>query len=440
MRDLSITNTIIITCICIALGMLLSGCTNGKKNASTPLPNENVTYEKGADFIGVVKKVDSSTERIIFYDTLLEGEESYQYSGSTQVLSKNGRDMSIDEIELGEVYDVFIEKDTDTIEKVVENGDIITEESVKVSFDSDEKQISTGDMTYAYTDNLVAISNGKLIDPLEITNNDEVLFRGVKGKAYSLVVTRGHGYIKPTKYSDFLGGIVTVKGEAVLRVSKDMLLLVPEGEQTISMTKGGLSALATINVKRGEISQVNMAKYQNTFPDIANVKFEIEPAGAELYIDGKLTDYSSKVPLKYGSHMVKVSLEGYNDYKANINILDSGPTIKINLSTSTSEVDSGEKNESKSSSSKSSSDSKSGDDTESEKVDEDHKISVSEPVGASVYVNGTYKGVVPCNFPKVLGKITLTLSMTGLKTKSYSLQITDDSKDVSWSFPELEQN
>ena len=71
--------------------------------------------------------------------------------------------------------------------------------------------------------------------------------------------------------------------------------------------------------------------------------------------------------------------------------------------------------------------------------DEDHKITVSAPTGAAIYVNGTYKGKVPCSFTKMIGSLTLSLTQDGYETKSYSVEIADDSKDISWSFPNLEK-
>lgn len=50
-------------------------------------------------------------------------------------------------------------------------------------------------------------------------------------------------------------------------------------------------------------------------------------------------------------------------------------------------------------------------------------------VGAAVYVNGTYKGEVPCSFTKMIGNVTLSLTKDGYETKTYAVEISDDSKD-----------
>ena len=70
-------------------------------------------------------------------------------------------------------------------------------------------------------------------------------------------------------------------------------------------------------------------------------------------------------------------------------------------------------------------------------TDSNCKISIKEPEGASVYVNGVYKGVAPISFTKIIGDLTITLSKTGYVTKSYSVTIDDDSEDVEYSFADL---
>lgn len=426
--------------ICVgALVLGLTGCSAAaERPVATEQPDASITYEKGADFTGVVKSVDLAQKRIRFYNVLMEEDEEYEYSGGTEIYSKNDRDMSISEVQPGEVYDIYQSSQGAKVVKMKQAENITQQEEVRVSVNQDEKRLTVADVTYAYTDNLVVLSEGKEIQPMEITPSDEVTFRGVKGRAYSIVVTKGHGYIEPTKYTDFLGGQMIVQGEAILPVQENMLLTVPEGTQTISMVNGDLTGEASVLVKRGQVTKINMKQYQSQMPDTGRVKFEIEPEGAELYINGTLTDYSKRVPLKYGSHSIRVVLEGYNEYSGVMTVKDAGPTCRINLSEEKAEVVSDDDSTSDSSVSENSSDSdETG--TSAVKTDSEHKITISTPAGAAVYLNGTYKGEAPCSFTKVLGSVTVTLTKEGYTTKSYTIEISDDSKDVSWSFPDLEK-
>ena len=269
---------------------------------------------------------------------------------------------------------------------------------------------------------------------MEITAEDKITFRGTKGQAYSIIVTRGHGYIQPKNYADFLGGIVTVRGEMILPVSKNMLLTVPEGLQLFTMNNGDLTSEASVEVKRGQVTEVNMAQFRNQVPDTARVRFKISPEGAELYVNGVLKDSSKPISLKYGNHSIKVELEGYNNYTGVIHVQDPNLTIKIDLAEEKAEVE-----EEDSSSSVSEKDTPAASSTPAATYDKEHKITVSAPNGAAVYIDGTYKGVAPCSFTKIIGNVTITLAKEGYETKSYSIQLSDDSQDVTWSFPDLEK-
>ena len=279
------------------------------------------------DFVGVVRAIDTDLTTIEFYNASFDKIESYPYSGATALLTKNENQLAISEIEPGEVFDVYTSEDGRRIVKLQETSGVSLIEDTTVRLHQEKNYLTIQDMNYSYTERLPVFSNGKLIQPMEITAEDKITFRGTKGQAYSIIVTRGHGYIQPKNYADFLGGIVTVRGEMILPVSKNMLLTVPEGLQLFTMNNGDLTSEASVEVKRGQVTEVNMAQFRNQVPDTARVRFKISPEGAELYVNGVLKDSSKPISLKYGNHSIKVELEGYNNYTGVIHVQD--PNIKI---------------------------------------------------------------------------------------------------------------
>lgn len=420
--------------VMIALLLCLTGCgSSGKRVEATKEPDKGVSYEPGVDFVGAVKAVNSENGVIEFYNTSFETMETYQYSGGTQILTKNDRQRTVAEVVPGEIYDVYTSEDGKKIVKMKQSSEVTVYENASLTVNDDQKRLTIRDANYAYTPNLLVFSEGKQMDPREITAEDEVTFYGANGHAFSIVVTRGHGYIEPVNCKDFTGGTVTVRGEAILPASTDMLLVVPEGTQTLTMVNGDLVAEASVQVKRNQVTKVDMAKYQSQMPDTARVRFDIHPQGAELYVNGALMDPSKPISLKYGNHTVKAVLEGYNEYSGILNVQDASLTVRLDLA---------EENPAEVTSDSDSSSSVSDADSDSSKTnqvnyDNDHKITVSAPVGAAVYVGGTYKGKVPCSFTKMLGSVTLTLTKENCETKSYRVELPDDSQDVTWTFPDL---
>ncbi len=305
------------------------------------------------------------------------------------------------------------------------------ENAKKLLVNADEKYIELNDVRYRYGSGFSAFSEGEVIDIQEIAPTDEVTFRGVKGKAYSLVVTRGHGYIKPDKYKDFIGGTMTVGGMMILPVTENMLVPVPEGTYEVTMKNGDFTGGRSVKIERDKQMVLDMSLFKSVEKNKGQVVFDINPEGAELYVNGSPADYSKPVSLKYGKHTIKVVLDGYTTYTGVLDVQSANPTVQINLADEEAEVkgDSKDTSVSKEDSSQ--------DSQNSDKYDNLHEIKVTTPAGASVYMDGIYKGKAPCSFAKKIGTVTITLSKDGFVTKSYTVTTMDDSKDVEWSFPDL---
>ncbi len=418
----------------IAVCILVSGC--GKKNrqpTATDSPNASLTYDRGRDFVGVIKKIDTQNKTISFYNTAFEEESVCTYSGGTEILTKNGKQISSESLEIGQVLDVYQNPETKKLSKLQLSADILENERVTgLAADPDAGNLEVNGVKYRYGSGFTAFSDGEPIHVQEISPTDEVTFRGVKGKAYSIVVTKGHGYLKPKKYTDFIGGTMTVGGVAILPVTEKMLVPVPEGTYEVTMKNGDYTGSSTVTIERNKQFKLDMSKFKTLAPHTGQVVFDIDPVGAELYVNGSLTDYSKPVSLKYGKHSLRVILEGYTPYIGIIDVQSASPTVRISLTDENTDVtdDTDDTTVSRQDSE--------NDQNVSDQYDNQHTITVSAPIGASVYMDGTYKGVAPCSFPKKIGTVTITLSMSGLQTKSYTMKTVNDSKDIAWSFPDLE--
>jgi len=68
---------------------------------------------------------------------------------------------------------------------------------------------------------------------------------------------------------------------------------------------------------------------------------------------------------------------------------------------------------------------------------EQYKVYIDAPEDVEVYLNGSYIGLTPTSFPKTAGNYVVTLRKTGYQTRSYTLQIDSEKKDVNYSFTEL---
>ena len=80
-------------------------------------------------------------------------------------------------------------------------------------------------------------------------------------------------------------------------------------------------------------------------------------------------------------------------------------------------------------------------DSSSEKVENavtGNQVYIDAPRGVEAYMDGSYLGILPVNFAKVTGGHTISLRKTGYQSKSYTIYLYDDGKDITYSFVDLE--
>ena len=66
-----------------------------------------------------------------------------------------------------------------------------------------------------------------------------------------------------------------------------------------------------------------------------------------------------------------------------------------------------------------------------------YRVHIDAPENVEVYLDGNYVGISPCSFKKTSGSHVITLRKTGYETRSYTVQVDEEQKDVSYSFVDL---
>lgn len=80
--------------VLIFLAFCVAGCgSQENKPGDTKEPEPSVSFEKGVDFVGAVRQVDADSGTMEFYNTSFDTMETYLYTGGTQILTKNDKEM-----------------------------------------------------------------------------------------------------------------------------------------------------------------------------------------------------------------------------------------------------------------------------------------------------------------------------------------------------------
>ena len=308
------------------------------------------------------------------------------------------------------------------------------------------------------------ISQEEQIEPQELIEGDVVTVYGIDKTIVSIILDNGHGYLRLENGDYFVDGWIEVGQEMIYPITEDMLLTVPEGKHQILVSKNGTVGIKEATIERNQETKLDVSDVQGEEKRSGNVVFTINPSKAKVYIDAKEVDTSKIITLEYGIHQMTVVAEGYQTIRQYLKVGQENASISIEMekteeesknvdeeestsvssntvtgSGSTNSTDSGNSNNSNNSNSESNTTTDKNTDTtvSSNNVSTSYRIKIEAPVGAEVYFNGNYMGIVPIDFKKESGNHTIILRKNGYQTRSYSVQIDDEKKDVNYSFSDL---
>lgn len=422
----------------LSLALLLSGCIRATSRREVTSSGTGLRSEVGdASLTGVIVANDTTQGRITLQELGSDRETILQYNAVSRITDKYGTEITGEQLECGQIMEAKYQLSSARITEMNVPEDAWEYQEVKkFAIDSAEKSLQVAGRKYQYSDLTYIGAGQQRLELMELNSQDTLTVRGSGYTVYSIVRTKGHGYIRFANYKDFIGGMVGIGNGLILPITKNMLVTVREGTYRVLMSQGSMTALKTVTVRDGRESIADFRAYQSAGTEnTGRITFDIEPAGAELTINGVAVDYSDPIALSYGVYQIGVTMNGYEDYTGKLDVERPSDTIHISLIDREAEVAENEATETPSST-----DTSSGKDVVTKKIDSDHTITIAAPEGAEVYLDNVYKGLAPCTFTKIIGSQTLTLRRDGYITKSYSIDILDDSENVTLSFAELAEN
>lgn len=490
-KNKKIAGYVVISVLCAAL---LAGCTYfmpGKGNNNTESGNDtnadvdtetymNVMKQRGiydSEDAAIVVKKDTEAGTIQFQNISTSRRYTLNYDGTTTVYDKNNQALSVEQLREGSVVTVRFYKPSKSLAYIKENPNCVSYNNVRnYNMDLRRGTITIGDELYNISGHVVVVSEGRETDMMEVNQVDEISVWGYKSMIYGINVEKGHGYLRLQNEDYFVNGWIDVGDRVIKKVAEDMLIVVPEGTHTVTVSHKGSSATQEITFARNEEMAWDLGDVKITIVQKGTVIFTLTPVTAKVSIDGKEVDVSKPVEIEYGLHQMRITAEGYDTVAQYIRVGEPSASISVELEKSeeeTSETAEGKSTEQKEDSSKEDSannednnneDETTGkkyqtkrseeneDETDEEKSDEEksddkkssvvsstskYKVYIDAPDGAEAYLDGSYIGITPVSFNKTPGSYVVTLRKSGYQTRSYTLQIDNEEKDVNYSFTEL---
>ncbi len=411
--------------------------TEGSNNASI---NEDRVRE--GSFTGVIKDIDEINLNITIRN--MEDGQDYllDYSNGTNFMNKYGKNSVVQSIPVGEIVDATYNKDTGKFTKIKVSDKAFNYQGItNWRIDQEKNGLVIAESNYKYVDKLVVSGKGQLLRFEDLDETDEITIKGFDREIYSIIVTKGHGTLRFVNYDDFMGGIAYIGARYIVPVIEDLLVTVREGNYDVTLEIGDFKGTVPILAVSGEEVLVDMSEFKKPVVESGLVKFVITPEGADLYIDKLFVHYDNEVSVDYGEHDIVVSLGGYKTYTGTLEVAEAEKTVMIDL-VEASAGNNTQEEDTDTNGTDENTDNENTDDGDNqpdgyEEVEAGNYIHVESPEGASVYFNGEFKGTAPVSFPKQIGTQYLTLIKSGYTTKTYTVEIKDDNKDVKLNFTDM---
>lgn len=254
------------------------------------------------------------------------------YDASTDFLGKYGKSMALEQIPLGEILDVTYSVHSNVIE-VMQVSDKAWSYSDVTRFNINEKArtMDIADSKYRMESSVIVSYGDRLANLFDVTNVDTLTVKGIDKKVLSIIVDKGHGYLRLKNETYFVGGWLEVGQQIIKTVEEGMLLPVPEGEYHIRVTNRGYEGDEDVEIERDKETIVDLSKIEITELAIGHIQFEILPDFAQLYVDGQMTEFDERVALEYGVHSIRVESPGYETVNTNIKVDTEFADISISL-------------------------------------------------------------------------------------------------------------
>lgn len=433
----------------VLAGILLAGCSFSREEG---MPETGEEQNNGTGFVltgpgsydsadtAVIVKINKEEESITFLNLTVSRNYTLQYDGTTVFSDKYGQPLSLEQIREGDIVDVtFLKSKKQLTTLMLSTSGWANTEVSRYRFNTTAHDVTIGEDIYKITGDTLIFSQGEQIEMMDINDADLLTFQGIDKTVYSIVVEKGHGYLRLTGDENFIGGWIEVGQNIIRPITEDMLLTVPEGSYQVQISIAGGGGTKNVIINRNEEIALDISDLKVEAPKYGQIVFTLSPSTATLYVDGNKVDTSAPVELQYGIHQLIAQASGYDTLTSYLKVGDEAAGIEIVLDPTTTIKDDEDDED---------------DDDEDDEDDEKPSVSdgnsntiagyyqvyVDAPEGAEVYLDGNYIGISPISFKKVAGPHVVTLRRTGYETRSYTIQIDGEDKDVSYSFAELVAN
>ncbi len=426
----------------ISAVLFLSACSVSSENRQQEnVPKDNVV-QKDTGFVltgpesydsadtAILVEKNSKDGKVTFLNLELGRRYTLSYDGTTRLYNKYKESISMEQLRKGAIVDITFLKEKKHLTTLQLNAEAWSLTGIEhFELDKIRGELHIGEETYQLNSNTQYLFDGRDIEWMDINEKDIISVQGMGSTALCVQVEKGHGYLRLVNDDKFIGGWIEVGQSQIQQITEDMLLVVTEGSYLVNVSHGGGGGSKQVIINRNEETSMDIGDFVIPEPEMGQVLFNLAPSKAELYVDGAKVDATYPVELTYGIHQFIGKADGYKSLTQYVRVNQKTVAVDVILESIQKEEDKSDKD---------STDKDAEEDTKKEETTpEYYKVNIDTPEKAEIYLDGNYIGISPISFRKVAGTHVVTLRRNGYVTRSYTIQVDSESKDVTYSFVEL---
>ena len=331
----------------VVLVLMLGGC--GLSDAQNTETEDTETQTQAQEYQYMILEHDLQEESMTVYSSESGLAHYYEYGFSTRFKDKYGNLAPAAEFTEGR-FVTIAPRDKDGYLTEVQLSDSVWEYEKVRRFQIDEEKgvFTIADTKYSIQGEVKLFSNGEEITFSDIHEDDVLTVIGKDKTILSVVVTTGHGTLSLKNTAVFEDSILQLGKDIFAMITPDMELEVPEGEYVLKVAKDGWGGNTTIEIVRGETTEVDLDTLKGEGKKKGLISFDINAEDVEVYVDYQLIDHTQPVELTYGTHVLEVEAAGYDTWKKYLSVNSPEATLIIELTEGESETESDTESETES--------------------------------------------------------------------------------------------
>ena len=384
--------------------------------ATTQDKEEEVEYSEMMTML--VRSI--SDNNIIGLDVKSRQDFTYNITEGTKVHDGHDNSLLISQIKKGDIVQIVYQKNKQKAISISKSSEARTISRISgVKVDTQSNQISVGDSNYNYNnDTLILNKNGDLLPISVITPFDIVTINSIDKEVLSIVREEEGSKL-------LIEGVPAVEGtfeldrSRIFKISElgEAIGVIP-GEHRIVFDMDGYKPISeVITVAEGETYTISLkdaqAVYSNIIPkindDISEYTIKIKDKsykkGEEIRLQQGIYTVSIEVE-GYVPCVKKINTSGYEEYELYV-YLEKDKDEVLPSQVPTPEVEP----------------------LEEEVIRENQEVTLNtNPIGAKVYINGSYSGETPCTITLKNGSYGIIFEKDGYAPYSTNIML-DGSSD-----------